>query len=402
MTRTAWHLRVGAVVAGWLLAAVLAGLRGLIADVDPWLPVHLLLLGAVSNAILVWSSFFAEALLRLPDRGDRRPEASRLVLFNGGAVTVVAGMTADQWAVVVVGAVLAAAAAVWHGTDLLRRMRRSLPSRFGATVRYYVVASAMLPLGVALGVVMAHADLDDEQHARVVLAHVALNVLGWIGLTVLGTVVTLWPTMLHTQVADGAERAARRALPVLAVAVLVLATGALVGSTAVAVAGLLGYVAGLVLNGRALAQEARRRPPRTYATLSVAAAYLWLTATVLALAVVVATAGSWARAAELADRLGAPLLVGFAAQLLVGALSHLVPVVLGGGPTAARATGGVLDTAARSRVVVVNVGVLVAVCPVPDAVRNVVSAVVLLTLASFLPLAVRAVVVARRLAAGRA
>jgi nitrite reductase (NO-forming) len=237
-------------------------------------------------------------------------------------------------------------------------------------------------------------------HARVALAHVALNVLGWIGLTVLGTVVTLWPTMLHTQVADGAELVSRRALPVLVVAVLVLSAGALLGLVAVAVAGLLGYAAGLVVSGRALAQEALRRPPRTYATLSVAAAYLWLVGSVLSLAVVVGAAGSWAAAAEAANRLGAPLLVGFAAQLLLGALSYLVPVVLGGGPTAARATGAALDAAARTRVAVVNVGLVVLLAPVPDGVRTVVSAVVLLALASFLALAVRAVVLARRLRAG--
>ena len=396
MTRTAWHLRVGAVVAAWLLAAVVAGFRGLVADVDPWLPVHLLLLGAVSNAILVWSSYFAEALLRLPGKGDRRAEAGRLAVFNAGAVIVVAGMTGDWWGAVLVGATLAAGAAVWHGAVLLARMSRSLPSRFGATVRYYVVAASLLPVGIALGVVMAHVDLDDEMHARVALAHVALNVLGWIGLTVLGTVVTLWPTMLHTQVADGAELAARRALPVLVASVVVLSVGALAGVAAVAAAGLVGYAAGLVVSGRALAQEARRRPPRTYATLSVAAGYLWLTGTVLALAVVVGTAGSWAAAAETADRLGAPLLVGFAAQVLLGALSYLVPVVLGGGPTAARATGAALDTAARTRVGVVNVGLVLLVAPVPDAVRTGAAAAVLLALVSFLPLALRAVVIARR------
>lgn len=399
MTRTAWHLRVGAVVTAWLIAAALSGLRGLVTDVDPWLPVHLLLLGAVSNAILVWSSYFAEALLRLPGKADRRAEAARLVVFNAGALVVVAGMTGAWWGAVVVGATLAAGAAVWHGAVLLTRMHRSLPSRFGATVRYYVAASSFLPVGIALGVVMAHVDLDEEMHARVALAHVALNVLGWIGLTVLGTVVTLWPTMLHTQVADGAELAARRALPVLVAAVVVLAAGALAGLAAVAAAGLVGYAAGLVLSGRALAQEARRRPPRTYATLSVAAGYLWLTGSVLALAVVVASAGSWATAAEAADRLGAPLLVGFAAQVVLGALSYLVPVVLGGGPTAARATGAALDTAARTRVAVVNVGLVVLLGHLPDGVRTVVAAVVLLALASFLPLVLRAVVVARRLRA---
>ncbi len=45
-----------------------------------------------------------------------------------------------------------------------------------------------------------------------------VNLLGWIGLTVLGTLVTLWPTMLRTQMADNAESASEHALPVLSVA----------------------------------------------------------------------------------------------------------------------------------------------------------------------------------------
>ena len=213
--RSAWHIGVGAIGASWLLCAVVVALRGMLTSVDPWLPVHLLLLGAVSNAILVWSTYFTEALLRQPRAGRRLVEAVRLGTFNVGAVAVVLGMTVDAVALVVVGADLVIVAVGWHALVLLLRIRRSLPSRFGATVRYYVVASTLLLLGICLGVVLALHDLDDDAHARVALAHVALNVLGWMGLTVLGTLVTLWPTMLHTQIVDGAERASRRALPVL-------------------------------------------------------------------------------------------------------------------------------------------------------------------------------------------
>ncbi len=147
-------------------------------------------------------------------------------------------MATDRWAAVLAGSVAVATAAGWHAIVLLRRMRRALPSRFGATVHYYVAAGALLPIGVALGVVMAPDDLTEPVHARLALAHVAVNLLGWMGLTVVGTLVTLWPTMLHTRVADGAERAA---LPVLVASLAVVATGALTGSRAAAVAGIVGY-----------------------------------------------------------------------------------------------------------------------------------------------------------------
>jgi nitrite reductase (NO-forming) len=393
--RSTWHLRVGAVVAGWLLAFVVACIKGLVDEVAPWLVVHLLLLGAVSNAILIWSSYFADALLRVPAPTSRRGEAMRLGVFNLGALTVVLGMVTDGWTAVMVGGVLTATAAGGHAVVLLRRMRRSLPSRFGATVRYYAAAGTLLPIGIAVGVVMAPDDLSEAVHARLALAHVALNLLGWMGLTVVGTLVTLWPTMLHTRVADGAERVARRALPILLTGLAVIAAGTLTGSRAVAVAGIVLYLAGLVLAGRPLVEEMRRRRPNTYATWSVLAGVAWLAGSVAALAVIVATAGDWERAAETADRLGAPLLVGFAAQVLVGALSYLVPVVLGGGPAVTRATIAVLNTAATTRVAFINAGLIASGLPIPRGARAVIAALVVSSLALFLPLLLRAVFVAR-------
>lgn len=358
MTRSTWHMCVGAIGAGWLVALTIVSVRALTVGVDAWLPIHLLLLGAVSNAILIWSTYFTEALLRLRATRSHTTEAIRLGLFDLGAVTVVWGMTTDGWVIVTVGATFAVAAVSWHTLVLLQRMRRALPSRFGLTVRYYVSAGALLPLGISLGVIMAPDTLTDTMHARVALAHVMLNVVGWMGLTVMGTLITLWPTMLHTRIPDGAERIGRRALPVLLLSLLIAAGSALAGYRALTVIGLLGYAAGLVLAGLPLLQEARARPPHTYATWSVASGALWLLTTVVALSLVIATAPSWTDTAATADRLAAPLLVGFGAQTLLGALSYLVPVVLGGGPAVARATHSTLDTGARTRLVIINLGTL--------------------------------------------
>ena len=62
--RTRWHLGANAPVAFWLAALLaIALVRPYVAE-SPWLLVHLLLLGAVTNAIFVWSSHFADAMLR--------------------------------------------------------------------------------------------------------------------------------------------------------------------------------------------------------------------------------------------------------------------------------------------------------------------------------------------------
>ncbi len=396
MRRSDWHLRAGAVVIAWLTAAVVAALLALVTSVPDWLPVHLLLLGALSNAILIWSSHFSAAVLRLPDRSSGRHEAVRLIAFNAGALVVVAGMLAAQWLAVGVGALVAATAVAWHALVHLRRMRAALPAPFGSTVRYYVAAGLLLPVGIAIGVLMAPDELTDDRHARLALAHVSINLLGWVGLTLVGTLVTFWPTMLRTQVAAGAERAARRALPVLLTGVVVSAAAALLGAQPVAALGVGCYVVGLVMNAGPIATTARRRPPVDYSTWSVLAAMAWMLASVVTLGLIVATAPDWTVAAERADRIGLPLLAGFAAQLLLGALSYLIPVAMGGGPSAARATGAILNRGRATRLLMVNVGLAVGLLPVGQAIRTAGTAVLLMGLAAFLPLAGWAVVVARR------
>jgi nitrite reductase (NO-forming) len=398
VSRSSWHLRTGAVVIGWLAAVLVVGLAHPFVPASRWLLVHLLVLGAASNAILIWSWHFTATLLRLPDDVTRRGQVLRLVLFNAGAFAAVAGTVAGRWWMLLGGGVAVAVVAAWHAVALLRHMRRALPSRFGVTVRYYVAAGLVLPFGVGLGVMMARGGgLAGGVQSRVVVAHAVLNLLGWIGLTVVGTLVTLWPTMLRTRIADGAAQTARRALPVLLAGLSVAAGAALGGSLLLAAAGLLVYLGGMVAVAAPHVEEVRRKTPSDFATTSVLAGIAWLAGSIVALAAGVATAGDWVHAADRAGWLTAPLLAGFAAQVLLGALTYLVPVVLGGGPTAVRATTAVLNRGGPARVVIVNAGLLVCVLPVPSLVRVFTSMLVLGALATFLPLAVRAAVAARRL-----
>jgi nitrite reductase (NO-forming) len=395
--RSAWHVRTGGVVVAWLVALVVVALVHPFVPASGWLLVHLLVLGAVSNAILIWTWHFAAALLRLPDADARTGQVPRLVLFNAGALLVVAGVVADRWPAVLAGGVLVVGTAAWHAAALLRRLRAALPARFGVTLRYYVVAGVALPLGVALGVAMARGGLADEVHAQALVAHTVLTMLGWVGLTVVGTLVTLWPTMLRTRVAADSESAAGTGLRLLVAGLAIAAAGSLVGVRPVAVAGLFLYVVGLLVVARPHLDEARRRAPVGFPEASVLAGAVWLVGSCAALAVGLATAGNWERAADRAGLVTAPLLVGFAAQVLVGSLAFLVPVVLGGGPSVLRATSREMRRAGPARLTATNAGLLVCVPQVPSLVRVLVSVVVLVALAASLPLLVRAVVVARRL-----
>lgn len=390
--RALWHLGVNAVVVAWLgLFAVVGSAHHFLPHAF-WLLVHTLLLGAVTNAVVIWSGHFAASVLRLPEANRGAPAALRLVCLNVGAVAVIGGMHTDRWPVVLVGGSLVAAAVTAHAVWLVRLLRRALPGRFSMTVRYYTAAAALLPVGAALGVVMARGDLGGDLPERLLLAHEMINLLGWVGLTVAGTLITLWPTMLRTRVADGAERAGRRALPVLLAGLGAAVAAALLGPPPLAAPGVVVHAAGLVIAGVPWVREARAKVPRSFAAWSVAAGSLWLAGALLLLAGVLLSTTSWITVGERTSLLTAPLAAGWIAQVLLGALSFLVPVVLGGGPTAVRAATAGLERAWPARLTVTNTALLLCVLPVPSVVRVICSVLLLVMLLYFLVLLVLTVV----------
>jgi nitrite reductase (NO-forming) len=353
-----------------------------------WLLVHLLLLGAVTNAIFVWSSHFAEALLRRrATAGSRHRQAARMVALNVGVITVLVGVVGSVWVLTLVGSVIVGGTAAAHGITLGLQARTALSSRFGATVGYYIHASFALPIGAGLGAALAH-DPAEPWHGRLVIAHVVVNLLGWVGLTVLGTLVTLWPTMLRTRIAEGAERVARQSLPILVGSVAIAATGALCGLQAVAAAGAAAYLCGVLWAVRPFAQAARVKAPSAYATWSVMAAVIWLIGCLLGLVTVLVISPTWLLVTDRLGLLIIPLAAGFAAQILLGAMSFLVPVVLGGGPTILRGTQMRMERGNALRAVLINVGLLVCILPFSRQVRLVVSLLVAGAFAAFLPLLV--------------
>src|SRR5690606_807408 len=112
---------------------------------------------------------------------------------------------------VLIGGAVVGLVAIAHAVALAMQLRGALPARFAPLVRFYVAAGASLVVGVAIGVIMARADLAAAVHERLYIAHLGFNLLGWVGLTVVGTLVLLWPTVLHTQVSASADATARRA-----------------------------------------------------------------------------------------------------------------------------------------------------------------------------------------------
>ncbi|CAB4965765.1 unannotated protein [freshwater metagenome] len=387
-TRGFWPIRDLPVV-GWLLAAVIVALVHQWVPEPRWLLLHLLLLGAAGHAILVWSRYFADTLLRGPAT-PRREQSIRLATFDLGAVAVTIGVALDGWLLVLAGAVAVALAVTWHVASLAQGLRGRFRSRFAPTVHYYLAAGALLPVGATLGVWLARG-LTDPLDARVRIAHAGINVLGWVGLTVLGTLVTLWPTMLRTRLAEGAEKASRAALPVLVVGIALVAAAAWADQPRVVAVGLVTYLAGVLVLARPMVDAARVKPPGSFPTWSVGAGVLWLAAMLAWVSVRIAVGGQWDDGSTALHDAAPFLAAGFVAQVLLGALSYLVPVVLGGGPAAVRAANRALDSGGALRVALANGGLLLCLLPVTSVVRVVASVLVLGALASFVLLLLLAV-----------
>jgi nitrite reductase (NO-forming) len=388
------HLLVAAFVLAYLAAGGIVVALGERVPGGRWLAVHLVLLGAASNAIVVWSEYFAAALLRTPPASERVATARALAL-NTGVVAVLGGVHSGRSGLAAAGAGLAGVVVLAHGLALAGRIGRALPARLSMTVWFYVAAGAALLAGMGLGLWLAGGVAGSAgAYQALRLAHVHLNVLGWVGLAVVGTQFTLWPTVLRTRMVPGLERAVRWSLPPLAAGLAVAATGLATRHRPAALAGLAAYAAGLAVALVPFVRTAVRRPPTTAAAWMLGAGMAWLVVTVLAdLGALLASptvAGLEARVARLVPA----VVAGFALQTLTGALTYLLPVVFGRGAWGNRRLARILDLGWPLRFAAVNAGVLLLVTGAASPATAWWLAG--LGLASFVPLAVVALVVSAR------
>src|SRR5690606_12707186 len=110
---------------------------------------------------------------------------------------------------------------------------------------------------------------------------------------------------------------------------------------------------------------------------SIAAGAVWLLVALAVDAAILVTAGGPEGAADRFGGVLAPLLAGFAAQTLVGALSYLLPMSLGGGPSRVRHAIDRLERRGPQRVVMANLALALFLLPAPAYVRITTSMLVL-------------------------
>ncbi|MFE1441711.1 multicopper oxidase domain-containing protein [Streptomyces sp. NPDC058739] len=385
------HLSAHVLVAAWVVLALLAASLQQTLPAARWLSVHMFLVGAATTAVLVWSEHFAVAMLhaRLP---ERRWSNARLAGVNAGAVGVLTGLWADLPVLTGVGSVLLIAAVGAHLVVLVRMGRGALGGRLAPIADYYRAGAAALIVGAVLGWLLATGTAGPQHYAGLKLAHVHATLLGWIGLPVLGTLFMLWPTVLGVRMAERTTRLARRVLMLTGGGLLTAVAALAAGWRPAAVAGVATYAAGVAVAGQLLARTVRRRPAISAAAAwMLAAATGWLVAGVAADLALLAVRPL----ADVADGVGSlvpVLLVGFVGQILVGALTYLLPIVLSGGPGERAALRAVLERGWAARLVLLNLGLALLALPLPGPVGTVGTLLAAAAVAAFLALVVWALV----------
>lgn len=341
----------------WMIIAVAMALVTLVVKnrmPQPlWTMIHLVTLGVLSNGIFQWSWFFARSLARLSadDPRARRHNTIRILIFNACFLLLFVSMWLGWMVGTMIAATGIAAVAAWHGAEMLSVLRERLASRFVIVVRYYVCSASFFVLAALLAsfvsATMFSPSIPEAMVAmrdRLTLAHALSGVAGWVGLTIGGTVITLGPTILRTRMSPDAVSGGVRVLLPWCLSLLLAIAGALLGVMPLVGAGILAVgtcaIVGIVYP---YAKVLRNKGPREYSAWSFLLGLLWISVGVCALGVasLFVSTPSQLRALTL---MWLPIIgiAGFA-QLFQGALSYLMPVVIGGGPSVVRIGIAIID-----------------------------------------------------------
>jgi nitrite reductase (NO-forming) len=236
---------------------------------------------------------------------------------------------------------------------LVARARRiGLNRRHVLPFAMYGAAIVAVLVGGTLGAVIGSRTVGDaETWLQLRRAHLTLNVLGWVSLTIAGTLITFLPTVLRIRM-PAWRGTASGALLVLGVGSIALGLGLDVPQ--VAVGGSVAYAAGAL--GLAWMAVKAIRMPRTWpvpvAGKHVVCALAWFVTGTLLL--------PWAVVGGLVGfrRVFLAIFVcGWAVQTLLGAWQYLLPMARPGHPDERRRWLAAIEVGAPLQVVALNAGV---------------------------------------------
>lgn len=335
----------------WLTAAGVSLLLPVSWRLGLWLPLHLALAGAISTAISGAMQNFTLALTATPS-----PAAwlvrSQFALITIGAGLIAIGMpTSTPWltgagGLAFVVAMLLLARTVW------RAWRRALNRRHAMPIAAYGAAIAFVLLGATLGALMGSRVVEGDLSLHIRHAHMTVNVLGWASITVVGTLITLLPTVLRVRV----PRWPGWAVIGLLVGGLALQLLGWDASTVLLAAGGLAYAGGAC--GLVSLVVSVLRTERTWAIPAAAfhmmAAVAWFVVGSFGLAVALLDGPAGF------DRYRVVFLTAFVGgwllQVLLGAWSYLLPMARPGHPSERRRSLAAFELLAPVQLALLNGG----------------------------------------------
>ncbi|MEX1164721.1 MAG: hypothetical protein WEB03_14205 [Nitriliruptor sp.] len=348
----------GLLALGWLLAARwLPGGR--------WVVVHLFTLGVLTTLIAAFTRHFATSFTGQGAPTDVRRAIVAAVVLDASVIALLAGRLTHGRALLGLGT-LGLLGVIGTNLAALRRARHAARApRFVWIVRRYEDAHLAFLAGAVAGTTVGIGAVEGSWFAGVRDAHLHLNVLGWSGLTVLATVVVFGPALLRARMRPGADGRASTALRAAAVALAVVVVGLVVAGGAagdVARVARVATVLALMVYGWAVvvvvtaligAAASSDRSPLRWPIIAVG---VWFIAGVGLDVVAVATVQR-----RMFDIVGVVLFVGVLAQLILAVLLHLAPQLRGRDFASRDVILHRTERFARSRTVLLNLGVLVVV-----------------------------------------
>ena len=339
----------------WLTAAGFSLILPATVRLEWWVPLHLVLLGAVSVAISGAMQNFVAALTAT---GPAPPWMvwAQFGLTNAGAALVVAGRSSGLLGLVAAGGTAFLAGILLLGVIVLRARRRALHLRHRIPVAMYVGAVSFVlvggPIGILLGTGAVH---DGQTWLDLRSAHMVINVLGWVSLAIAGTLITLLPTVLRVRMPAWHGKLTAG---LFVFGVGVTAAGLALDVTALAVAGGAAFaagVAGLVVMVRRVLSTPRKWP------VPVSAKHLllalgWFAAGAVWLLVALIRGVQWFAGAD--DLFVVVFAGGWILQTLLGAWQYLLPMSRPGHPDERRASLAAVEWGGTVQLVALNVGLV--------------------------------------------
>ena len=356
-----------AVAAGFLGLAVIAVIvRPIVgASAAPWLPLHLALAGGATTAIAGVMPFFVAALTAgRPAPMGLRVAAVALVATGALAVSVRGVVPSIEWMPPVGGLVYLAGIGA-TALAVRRSGRAGLMARRPVVTLGYMAALANVAIGASLGILAAAGWAPVlERWASLRPAHAWTNVIGFVSVVIVATLLHFLPTVLGTRIVP--RRAAIVAVLAIAMGSPIVVVGLVAGWGAVAGGG-----AALTLVGAgALAVEAGRmvRARGRWTTdpgwhllaeggLLAGVAWFCVGASLASGRVVLA---GWGLAADAwsTPLVGAALVLGWIVQVLIASWTHVLPSIGPGGPPEHSRQRAILGRGAAARLIALNTAVL--------------------------------------------